>query len=303
MSSSPTTTKQFFLRVLVGIGMSCFLTTAARVEVIIFSYDRPLQLYALLESFHRHVSGFSHISVIVRSSNALFIHAYEQVQQAFKKVQFIQQSLRPRADFKSILMRCLTKSTAQHIIFAVDDMVVTDAVDLAYCAQLLEKTGAHGFYLRMGKNITYSYARNRLLRLPPYTPVGDTILSWRFADAAGGYWNYPQTVDMTVYRARDLRIQLQRIPFTSPNTLESRWRKTYEKAAMQQQGLCFMHSKVVNIPLNLVQQDWHNKNLNTYSVEQLLQKFTDGFKMNINVLYQLNNRSAHEACEITFIPR
>jgi len=44
----------------------------ANTDLIVFSYDRPLQLYALLESLESYVTGLAQISVIYRVSRDAF---------------------------------------------------------------------------------------------------------------------------------------------------------------------------------------------------------------------------------------
>ena len=49
-------------------------------DLVIFSYDRPLQLYAFLESVQRYVTGLSKISVICRMSDGQYRQGYEIIQ-------------------------------------------------------------------------------------------------------------------------------------------------------------------------------------------------------------------------------
>lgn len=48
----------------------------AETELIIFSYDRAMQLYALLESISLRTKGIDQISVLCRASNSLHAKAY-----------------------------------------------------------------------------------------------------------------------------------------------------------------------------------------------------------------------------------
>ena len=71
-----------------------------KADLIAFSFDRPMQLYALLESLEYYVNGIQNIYVICRASNDRYRSAYEQVAEAFSRVTFVWQGENPKADFK-----------------------------------------------------------------------------------------------------------------------------------------------------------------------------------------------------------
>ena len=48
------------------------LAIVGNADLVIFSYNRPLQLYALLESITNYVTGLDKIMVIYRSSDARY---------------------------------------------------------------------------------------------------------------------------------------------------------------------------------------------------------------------------------------
>ncbi|HVW98901.1 MAG TPA: hypothetical protein VHA52_00440, partial [Candidatus Babeliaceae bacterium] len=64
-------------------------------DLIVFSYNRPLQLYALLESVQRYVSNLNIIHVLCRISNSQYKKAYQELETFFPKARFIYQSEEP----------------------------------------------------------------------------------------------------------------------------------------------------------------------------------------------------------------
>ena len=52
-------------------------------DLLIFSFDCPLQLYALLESLEKYVIGIDEISLLYRVSSAEFSQAYEHCLKCF----------------------------------------------------------------------------------------------------------------------------------------------------------------------------------------------------------------------------
>lgn len=283
------------------LGLSTMITAQAEVaDMVIFSYDRPLQLYALLESIKKHVTGIGEISVVYRASNADYQRGFEMVHEKFSDAKFFMQGENPAQDFKPLTLQAIFDSPSSYVIFAVDDIVVKDDVDLSYCIELLERTGAYGFYLRMGENLNYCYTMTQPQRVPPLSHVEGDVYSWTFSQGEFD-WNYPNTVDMTIYRKNEIEDSLRSLTYRAPNTLEGWW-SHHANRVMCRQGLCFKSSKIVNLPLNRVQNEWHNKSMDI-SPAQLLETFMQGLKLDIQPLFRFNNRAAHMEYEPTFIER
>lgn len=271
------------------------------VDLIVFSYNRPLQLYAFLESSQQYLTGLGATIVIYRSGNKAFHDAYEKVRSAFPWAQFWEQGSNPTQDFKPLTMKALAQTSSAYIMFAVDDIVVKDYVDLALCVKLLEKTGAYGFYLRLGTRITDCYACSAAENVPAYERVDDAVISWTLGRATYD-WGYPNTVDMTVYRKADVVRDFNSFAFTNPNTLEGYWSMLSGRESSKK-GICFEESKIVNLPLNRVQDTYHNRTMNSFLPEDLLDVFNKGLKMDIQPLFQVKNAGPHMEYVPTFVTR
>jgi len=275
-------------------------------DLVIFSYDRPLQLYAYLESVKKHVSGLGQTLVLGRASSSVYKKAYGLVAKAFPGVGFFFQD--PTAagkDFKPLLTRLLTeRCRSPYLIFGVDDIVVCDAIDISTCTSRLQQHEALGFFLRLGKNIVCSNVTKleaeRHFQVPKtLQELGDGVCSWRF-DERVPMWRYHHSLDMTIYPAAYAKDAVKRLSFHSPNTLEVAWSR--EKPA-KELGLCFNHSKMVNLPLNLVQREFDNNNMGILSAEVLLSMFIAGLKMDVDTLHNYDNNSPHMHYIPSFKPR
>ena len=218
------------------------------VDMVIFSYDRPLQLCALLESVEKYFSGVNLIWVIYRAGDKSLKQAYSTVAQMFSEVTFVSQGEQPQKDFKPLVCKSVYGSTAEYIIFAVDDIVATDYVDLNICVDALTKNDAYGFFLRLGKNITARDFGNIQQAHPWFKNLSEDVLAWQFYDG-GLSWRYAHTVDMTIYEKKVIKGDLYSMYYTSPNTFEDVWSQKVPKMNV---GLCFTESKIVNVPLNRV---------------------------------------------------
>jgi len=269
-------------------------------DLVVFSFDRPLQLYAFLESAEKFVKGLGQISVIYRCSGDQFQQGYDKVQKCFKQVKFLAQGKDPAKDFKPLFLKATFQTPSPYVLFAVDDIIVKNRVDLYQCAELIEKTGAFGVFLRLGSHVDYCYMRDAAQKIPPSWEIEKGIFAWQFKQ--GEYdWKYPCSVDMSVYKKSEIEEVLNKIDYHNPNLLESRWAL---KAKYHKIGLYFDEAKVVNVPLNIVNQsnDWGNRNMQSATPHELLEKLQAGLKIDISPFFHVKHRSPHIDEKVVFIP-
>lgn len=271
-------------------------------DLIIFSFNRPLQLYALLESLEKYITDINSTTIIYRASNEQYNAAFQTVASQFPSIQFLQQQ--SIHDFKTLTLQALNDSSSNYILFAVDDNIVKDYTSLSECITWLENTNAYGFYLKMGTHLDYCYTENSPQLLPPLTQINQNIFSWEF-ELGEKDWHYPNTVDMTLYRKKDLLSLFESLSYTNPNLLEGNWAAWWViNKAPSPIGIFYENSKIINIPLNKVQTiNILNRDMNLYTPEELLEKFEAGLKMDISPLYKMKNKAVHTEYEPIFIPR
>jgi glycosyltransferase involved in cell wall biosynthesis len=260
-----------------------------KADIVIFSCDRPMQLFACLESIHRYFSGFERISVLTRASDERYLAGYELVREQFPEVRFVFQGKEYKKDFKPLLLKTLFQSPSEYVLFGTDDEIVKDFTDLNSCMEMMSKTRAYGFYLRLGSHITYSYQLARDQVVPRSIDLGGGVYAWNIKV---GYsdWDFPNTLDMTLYRKGDLKAPFEKMNYKTPNSLEFCWAK--EVHPEHEVGLYFEHSKVVNLPLNVVSRTG-NPHMNFLQPPELLARFEQGLKIDIEPLYKVENNSPH----------
>jgi hypothetical protein len=280
--------------------LSLYAHAYNQVDCIIFSYDRPLQLYALLESIAIHVDGLQDIFVIYRSSNPVFESGYKKVKQDFSAVHYMCQGNNPAKDFKQLTVKAFQQNNTKYVLFAVDDIVVKEDVDLNDVILRMDRHNAYGFYLRLGLHLDYCYALDTKMMVPKVQAF-DGAYTWYF-NAATGDWGYPHTVDMTVYRKKDIAESILHMSYENPNLLEARWGGRAGQI-MHRCGLCYETTKIVNLPLNRVGHTFANRHMHYMTAQELLDIFLSGKKMNIAPLFGINNKSAHMEYEPTFVER
>ena len=270
-------------------------------DLLVFSYNRPMQLYAFLESTMKHISHWRKIAVIYRQDPP-FVSGYENVKKAFPHVAFFKQSSKyPKKDFKSLVIKTLFGSFGKgssYVAFAVDDIIITDKIDLLQDTKKLQQTGAYGLYYRLGLHVDYCYMLNKHQGIPKLFSVADGYFAWQFKQGDGD-WNYPNSVDLVLYNKQEIKKEITSLPFTFPNDFEGAW---HQLANPNKIGLCSQRAKMVNIPMNLVSNK-SNRSNNTFTVEQLNTLFLRGLKIDIQPFYLILNRGAHADIMPQFIPR
>lgn len=261
-----------------------------KADILVFSYDRPLQLYACLESIQRYMTGIEEMHVLYRASSESFKDGYEKVITAFPTVDFVMQSMKdPKQDFKPYVNKIVFDSPSEYILFSVDDLIMKDYVDLKYCMTQMGKTGAYGFYLRMGQHINYCYQSGTSQAVPMSHPLSSGIYAWDISTGEQD-WGYANSLDMTLFKKEMLEKPLKELKYKTPNDLECIWAKRFD--VIKEIGLYFEVSKLVNIPMNIVGRTG-NPHMNYLDADELLAKFNQGLKIDIEPLFQIENSSPH----------
>ncbi len=88
---------------------------AEKADLLIFSYNRPLQLYALLESIEKHMTGTDQLFVLYRADPS-FQAAYEKLKNRFPKVIWSFQ-IHPQRIFKLFVSKQSLLLAAAHISY------------------------------------------------------------------------------------------------------------------------------------------------------------------------------------------
>lgn len=271
-----------------------------KTDLIVYSKDRPLQLYSFLESLNKYTTGLNTIFVVYASGDN-FEPGYKEVFNKFNNlIVYRQNNSLHGNDFKQINLDIVNRISSNFIVFAVDDIIVKDSFDFSECTKYIRNTDSFGFYLRLGEHVDFCYSENRHQGVPHLIPVSESIGAWRFSSGQAD-WRYPNCLDMTIYRKEIAIDAIRNLNYRAPNSMEGAWAK---QADYNKIGLCYYDSKIVNLPLNLVNVEiTENRHMNGYSASQLFDLFKLGLKLDISKLAKVRNRSAHMEHTPKFIDR
>ena len=180
------------------------LKNLSTVECIIFSKDRALQLHGLLSTFREKVFPVVPAHVLYMASSPSHQKAYDDVIDMFGKqnVRFIQQ--KNNRSFKHDLMEILFSLTCDMLFFLVDDILLTEPVDLNDVLKLDPDVFVPS--LRMGQNLTHCYVLQRPQALPhfldpPVSPSDKIVWQWEKGELD---WGYPLSVDGHFFARREM---------------------------------------------------------------------------------------------------
>jgi hypothetical protein len=269
---------------------------------VVFSKDRAFQLHGLLRSYLDLVTHAVPLTIIYNASNAGHAKAYEEVAASFKKSPVKFTFIREDKPFREVLPKVLAAITVKNIFFLVDDIVFVQPYDLRLAATI----DPLNFILcpRLSPHLRRSYTANVKQMPPKLTPaeikLAPELLQFKWYEA-GNEWAYPWSVDGNVYSVAEIRVLTQLVKFKAPNTYEGALQE-FAAMVLHRPGLCYPHSKIVNLAINRVQNEVANLS-GDISADYLLEQWQQGLMMDVAALRGHVPQAPHEVLPIATVPR
>lgn len=268
------------------------------ITAIVFSKDRAMQLHALLFSYFFYTKNHAPLVVLYTFSNDLHKKAYDLLKVAVEDypVTFFEETC-----FTEQLKSIVQKLNAGRIFFMTDDGVFLDHYDLQDSLHFHPAKSI--FSLRLGADLDFCYSYNKKQDVPAFAieNVKDKKFnSWVWAGMKDSPdWIYPLSVDATIFLKKEIEMILENISFKSPNSLESQL-QLYNDLFTYRAGICYSKVKYANVPCNIVQSEYANNFTGAFSVNELLDHFLNGKRIDWRKLEQMNAREA-QLIKYTFI--
>jgi hypothetical protein len=148
-------------------------------DILLFSEDSPLHLYACLESLYSKVLDRGEISVIYTASTKGFERAYLNLKTEFPEVQFFDVCDYPGNDFATLLTNVVkNKRHASPFLFMADDQMVFEGkIPLHECIQAMEKVHVDHFFLHFDEE-----EGELTQKLPEAIMIGEGIYGWQVGE-------------------------------------------------------------------------------------------------------------------------
>ena len=281
------------------------MTCMSKIVVIIFSFDRAMQLDALLQSFYQNIKLDQvevKMVVLYRSSNDLFEAGYTMIKEKYINhgIFFINElmgerksSLRllffPRnlyrwlkyptfrqslemPQFKIALEKSLRDIESDNVMFLTDDSLFY--AEATICSDLFssfyKRPDLNFFSLRHGRNI-----KNTPTRMNKY---GDYYRWTRNDTDCDSVWSYPFSVDGHIYNKENLLNLIKDILYANPNTFEGCIADHINRDSCFLHGFCFEKSILASFPINKVQNEADNEHLGVDNTA-LNNRYLEGFSL------------------------
>lgn len=234
------------------------------ITSIIFSKDRALQLDLTIQSIQENFPICKDIKVIYKTSSHDHDMSYRKLRNTHSDVQFANQE---DGELLPPIIDIIKKSCNNDICFFTDDNIFyrKSKSTEADISNLLNDNCCVS--LRLGVNITHRDFGNGLEpdAKPQLFKDGSNHIVWnRMSVPAGGYWNYPLSVDGHIFKRSVISNILHTIAFwpeaamiITPNKFEQILQRFFFEVTATMASE--VYSCVVNSPNNRVQNEIQNK--------------------------------------------
>lgn len=261
-------------------------------QLIIFSKNRACQLNLLIESINLNADQlFDKITVLYKAEDE-YIDGYELLKTR-TNIDFVEEK-----NFRNDLLRIIDDEI-KYITFLVDDAVFFEKITTPKETLLNWSDDFVCLSLRLGLNCVYSHPANINYTIKDYNIFDNGLISFNHLEQNGDF-NYPLSTDGHIYMTNTLKNLLVSIDFTNPNTLEANLQMF--KSSIPNLMLCFEQSKLISVPVNLVNTTFNNRNGLLYPIsnKELNDKFLHNEIIDLESLDFSNINGPHKEIEYKF---
>jgi hypothetical protein len=265
-------------------------------QAIIFSKNRACQLKLLLDSIKVNAPLLFDSIKILYKSDGEYTLGYDKLKNEYSSITFY-----PERHFKMDLLRLIDENF-EATTFIVDDAVIFSKI-LARKQDIIKSVVQNTtiFSLRLGKNCVYSHPANLYYSLKEHTTEGEYII-FDYTKQEVGDFRYPLSTDGHIFNTDILKILLTEIGFSNPNTLESNLQRFVGGNSIPTTIKCFSESKLVSIPVNLVNNVFNNRYglVHGISEKELNDKYLLGKSIDLSILDFVGVNGPHKEIKYEF---
>jgi hypothetical protein len=270
------------------------------VICLVFSKDRSLQLYTLLDTYYQYVKNPAAVVVIYSASSDEHAQAYGELKSYYKFLNVNIEFVPEAKSFRHTLVEVLANIRVSSIFFLVDDIVFIRPLDLAIVTKIDPQQAV--LSLRHSPHLKRSYTAG-CKQLPPIfssSVISSDLLEFEWFEK-GHEWSDPWSVDGQVLSTAEVRVLTRISKFKAPNSYEAAL-KSFNDIVKGRKGICFKESKILNLPINRVQNE--NNNLSgEVSPDFLLMQWNKGLMIDTSVFDEHIPLAPHEEHKIVFRKR
>lgn len=273
------------------------------LQIIIFSFNRAIQLDALIASYKRFwKTPVCKIDVVYNTSSADFQRGYDKLIERYASdhnIEFHKEhkaefnyackeivnpyNLRkllnhkylrhPKTDFRPLVNSIMKQSPMDMVMFMTDDSLFIEDVTIPeYVFEWIrEEPSLRQFSLRIGEGMNNQPASG-------VTHSGN-LLEWNMnAMPKNTNWGYQFSVDAHVYSKDKILKLYETYLFCNPNSLEGYLCNMIRKRGWFNEAKAFRQAKLLSFPINMVQQVEDNESMGV-STEMMNDYYLKGYSL------------------------
>lgn len=254
--------------------------------IIIFSKDRPAQLDLLLRSMEKYFKEYktNQIYILYTYSNNDFKLGYQHLidNKEDLNLHFIKEK-KFKEDLNNIIKNTPPKD---FILFFTDDDVFKESFSFndPEVNAFKKDINVVTLSLRLHPNLTHCYTA----KIKHKIPIFEKYNKYRWEEYNGDY-GYPMSIDGHIFRINDIYNYIVNMNYSNPNTFEGGLAKQKARPFI----MCYEKSKILNIPINRVQNVNKNRAGNI-STNWLNQQWLSGKEIKMENIDGLDNISCHQ---------
>lgn len=266
-------------------GNSLLIDNNSSCECILFSKDRAMQLHALLSSYYENAINPAPIHLLYTYSDERHKQSYDEIKESFvdKKIDFIFET-----NFKKQILDLIKNMNSSKFFFLNDDTIIKEKFDVKDFAKYNPLVAVSSLLkgLDQTRNTTY------IQELPQFI---DGIISdsdkkcWVWESCPNSPdWSYPLSVGGNLFSTKEMAVLLDMMYFKGPNTLEGNLNKEYSYLFKKRYGICYNKTIIGSIPCNIVSSESGCLTTGIFSVDELLEKWNNGYRIKHEDFYGKN---------------
>ncbi len=272
------------------------------LHIIIFSYNRAMQLNSLLESIIKHVKDTQfHTTVVYNSGNDFYEEGYQLLKKRYsaKNISFVREAksqhkfgktllwwrnlyryikyerLRnPKSNFKELTEHIINQSSAEFFMFLVDDVLIFR--DISIPRKVFERIQQHP----MDTVYSISNAYNWLYKPSSLEEIDKNLYAWNFyKNDSKKEWSFPFSVTGKIFSSSFLKKVLPLVAYSNPSTMESYVCDYVRERKMIGKGLGGHDFSLLMMHINQVQNEAQKNLALSIDLEFLNKKLLEGWNM------------------------
>jgi hypothetical protein len=204
----------------------------------------------------------------------------------------------PETNFQKQTLDLVFGTESDKTMFLVDDILFINKFSLQDNEiKMLEHDMILATSLRLYSGTTYCYAENKTVKVPSFTKK--CVWDWTKEQ---GDWGYPMSVDGNIYRTNFLKTFIEKLTFSNPNQFEASMDMNKISGVYPKYKCCYVNSpKLVNIPANIVQEQYKNRFNKHISAEEMNKMFLNGKVIDTKHYQGIIRNSCHIIDDIVVI--